>query len=80
MVVPGQIGLGKLRDSHLNSQHFCWFLGVKSGVGKQPDKKYVFSVFLGSIFGEMGVCGGPGANGPWKTEIFTPQFTPIGLF
>ena len=55
-------------------------LGVKSGVRKQTDEYYVFRVFLGSIFGQMRMGGGLGGFGPWKPEIFTPQFTKIGLF
>ena len=80
MVVPGVGSHKNLRYSHLNSQHFSSIQGVISGVAKQTDMSYVFRAVLGSLVVQMKMYGGPGGKQPVKTEIFTPQFTPIGLF
>ena len=44
------------------------------------NKKYVFRAVLGGLVAQMRMGDAPGGWKPGKTELFTPKFTPNGLF
>ena len=51
-----------------------------TAVSVWTNKKYVFRAVLGSLVVQMRMCDAPGGWKPLKTELFTPKFTPNGLF
>ena len=54
--------------------------GCESAAGKQTGVWYVFRAVLGGLVAGMRMGDAPGGWKPGKPEIFTPKFTPNGLF